>query len=74
LAASPSIVRRSLILCVIVGSVLTIINHGDLLIAGQMTGRQWFKVGLTYCVPYIVSTLSSVGALRAAQNANFSAK
>jgi hypothetical protein len=47
-----------------VGSVLIAINHGDALIAGQIDAARCWKMGLTVLVPYAVSTLSSVGALR----------
>lgn len=52
---------------VVVGAILVGINHGDALLAGEMTWGRWFKVGLTVWVPYCVSTLSSVGALRDAE-------
>jgi hypothetical protein len=64
LARSPRVVRRALLYALVVGAVLIAINHGDALLAGQVgAGRLW-KMGLTVLVPYTVSTLSSVGALR----------
>jgi hypothetical protein len=50
-----------------VGAVLIAINHGDALLAGEMTRGRWWKAGLTVLVPYCVSTLSSVGAIRDAE-------
>lgn len=64
LAASSGVVRRALILAVVVGSLLAAINHGDAILAGAMTPGRWARVALTYLVPYVVSTISSVGALR----------
>ena len=67
LALSRRVVRRALGYAVVVGAVLIAINHGDALLAGQVErGRLW-KMGLTLLVPYAVSTLSSVGALRSQQ-------
>ena len=63
LAASSGVVRRALILAVVVGSLLAAINHGDAILAGAMTHGRWARVALTYLVPYVVSTISSVGAL-----------
>lgn len=64
LALSPSVVRRGLTYAIVVGAILIAINHGDALLRGEMTfGRGW-RMGLTVLVPYIVSTLSSVGAMR----------
>jgi len=64
LAMTPSVIRRGLAYAVIVGAVLIAINHGDALLRGEVTaGRAW-RMGLTVLVPYLVSTLSSVGAMR----------
>jgi hypothetical protein len=49
---------------VIVGAVLITINHGDALLRGEITSTRILKMGLTVLVPYVVSTLSSVEALR----------
>jgi len=64
LALTPSVVRRGIAYAVVVGAVLVAINHGDALLRGEMTaGRAW-RMALTVLVPYAVSTLSSVGAMR----------
>jgi len=64
LAFQGSVVRRALRYAVIVGIVLISINHLDAIIRGEVTRGRLFKMGLTVIVPYVVSTLSSVGALR----------
>jgi hypothetical protein len=64
LALSPRVVRRALLYAVVVGAVLIAINHGDALLRGEVSPERWWKMGLTVLVPYTVSTLSSVGALR----------
>jgi hypothetical protein len=64
LALSSRVVRRALLYAVVVGTVLIAINHGDALLAGDVSAGRWWKMGLTVLVPYTVSTLSSVGALR----------
>lgn len=64
LALAPQVVRRALKYAVIVGAVLTAINHGDALLAGDVSRGRLLRIGLTLLVPYIVSTLSSVEALR----------
>ena len=62
LALEPRIVRRALGFAFVVGSLLIAINHGDALLAGDVDGRRWLKMGLTVLVPYCVSTVSSVAA------------
>ena len=64
LALQPSVVKRALKYAVIVGVVLIAINHSDAILKGEITRGRLFRMALTVLVPYVVSTLSSVGALR----------
>jgi hypothetical protein len=64
LATQRAVVRRALGFAVVVGSVLIAINHGDAILAGEVGSDRWLKMGLTVLVPYAVSTLSSVSAMR----------
>ncbi len=64
LARQPRVVQRALKSAVVVGLVLLAINHGDALLHGEMTRGRWFKMALTVLVPYAVSTVSSVQAMR----------
>lgn len=64
LALKPSVVKRALKYAVIVGAVLIAINHGDAILRGDLPPARLFRMGLTVLVPYVVSTLSSVGAMR----------
>lgn len=65
LALMPSVIRRAVGYAVVVGAILITINHGDAILRGEVDGVRMAKMLLTVCVPYAVSTLSSVGALRA---------
>jgi hypothetical protein len=60
----PPVLRRSLATALIVGTVLTAINQGDQLLAGQLTGTLAWKIPLTYCVPFLVSTSGALGGVR----------
>eukprot|EP01026_Neomeris_dumetosa_P047601 TRINITY_DN40949_c0_g2_i1.p4 TRINITY_DN40949_c0_g2~~TRINITY_DN40949_c0_g2_i1.p4 ORF type:complete len:134 (-),score=10.40 TRINITY_DN40949_c0_g2_i1:1041-1442(-) len=60
LAISDGVPKRSLIIAIIVGSLLTIINQGDRIFNGKQP--VWWKLVLTYCVPYIVATYGAVTA------------
>lgn len=46
------------------GTLLTLINQGSVLLAGQLSLDVLLKILLTYCVPYIVSTYAAVGAIQ----------
>ncbi|MEQ8369632.1 MAG: nitrate/nitrite transporter NrtS [Alphaproteobacteria bacterium] len=50
--------RKALLTAVIVGTLLTAINHGDYFLAGEMPAV--WKIVLTYCVPYFVTTWGAV--------------
>jgi hypothetical protein len=66
LAGRPDVVRRAVRVAVIVGTLLILINYGDRVLAGDLGRSDWVKMGLTYLVPYGVSTWSAVQALREA--------
>ncbi len=64
LATSPNVVRRAFGYALVVGAILIGINHADALARGEFDLIRGIKMGLTVLVPYTVSTLSSVQALR----------
>lgn len=64
LACERTVVRRAAMYAIVVGSVLAAINHGDAILSKTLSTTALWKIGVTYLVPYAVSTLSSVGALR----------
>ena len=63
-ARTEDVVKRSLKVSLLVGSILVAINHGDLLLNGAAGSELLWKIPMTYCVPYAVSTFASVDALR----------
>ena len=65
LATDRTVVIRALKYALLVGAILIAINHGDAILAGDtLSADRLLKMLLTMFVPYIVSTLSSVGAMR----------
>ena len=64
LSLEPRVVRRALGYAVVVGGILIAINQGDRIAAGALEPGDLLKMALTACVPYCVSTLSSVAAMR----------
>ena len=50
------LLRRSLLIALVVGSVLVAINQGDLLLTGRPEPALLWKVPLTYLVPFVVAT------------------
>ena len=64
-ARRPQIVRRSLRVAAVVGTILVAINYFDRFVAGGLTPFDGLKMALTYLVPYCVSTYAAVEAVRA---------
>lgn len=60
LAMGGGVPRRSFYTALVVGSILTGINQGDVVLAGE--GPNFFKIGLNYMVPYCVATYGAVTA------------
>lgn len=63
-AIRRDVVIRACRYAVIVGTVLVVINHSAALMAGDLSLNRLVQIGLTYCVPYAVTTLASVQAIR----------
>lgn len=58
LCCSDGIPRRSFAVALVVGTVLNVINQGDVLLgAGRLN---WTKLLLTFAVPYCVATYGAV--------------
>ena len=64
IALRKSVVKRAIKIALVVGCILALINHGDRIIFQDMQPVDWFKILLTFCVPYCVSTVSSVLAIK----------
>jgi hypothetical protein len=62
--AGPS-VRRSLAVTLIIGTVLNAINQGPEIFAGHWP--VWWKLMLTYFVPFAVASYGSYAAFRSSE-------
>jgi hypothetical protein len=52
--------KRSLIATLVVGTILTLLNQGDALLSGHWDNSLYWKVPLTYCVPFLVATYGAL--------------
>jgi hypothetical protein len=57
-------VRRSLLVAIIIGTVLNLINQGPEIFTGHWP--IWWKLVLTYFVPFAVASYGSYAAFRSA--------
>ena len=54
------LVLRSLLICLIVGTILTAINQGNVILGGDLPMALAWKIPLTYAVPYCVATFGAI--------------
>lgn len=54
------LLRTAVVTALVVGTVLTAINQGNVLLEGRFPAPLWWKIPLTYSVPYCVSTFSAL--------------
>ena len=52
----PPMLRRSILTALVVGSLLTALNQGNTLASGVWNSEMFWKIPLTYCVPFCVAT------------------
>jgi len=64
MAAHRPLVIRAIKVALLVGTCLTLINQSDALFAGASAAALWWKIPLTYSVPFLVSLYSSLAAVR----------
>jgi hypothetical protein len=69
-ASDRTILRRSVVTCLIVGAILTIINQGDRLVGGEFDVVMAWKIGLTFLVPFVVATISGAAVIRSRDDSN----
>ena len=56
--------RRSAVVAIVVGTSLTLLNQGDNLFYGVWSNTLYWKIPLTYCVPFLVATYGALTAAR----------
>ena len=56
--------RRSIVAALVVGTFLTLLNHGDVLVFGGWNNALYWKIPLTYCVPFMVATFGALSNSR----------
>ena len=64
----PPVARRAMQVALVVGTILFAINQADVVLNGQFMPLIVAKIGLTYLVPYSVSTYSTLAASHFVEN------
>ena len=56
--------RKTLKIAALVGTLLSLINQGSLIVGGDATPATWVRVGFNYVVPFCVSSVGFLSATR----------
>ena len=56
--------QRSFITALVVGTILMALNQGDHLFVGTWKPAMYWKIPLTYCVPFLVTTWGALSNIR----------
>ncbi len=56
--------RRSGLIALVVGTILTAINQGDVLLTWPWPPSLLWKLPMTYAVPFIVAMIGALGAAK----------
>lgn len=48
----------------VVGTILTLVNQGSVIVGGDATAVTWVRVGVNYLVPFIVSSIGYLAPFR----------
>lgn len=56
--------RTGVRVALVVGTVLTLVNQGGVLFAGDATLTTWARVGVNFVVPFVVSSVGYLAPFR----------
>jgi hypothetical protein len=56
--------RTCVRVAIIVGTILTAVNQGSVIAAGDASAATWIRAGVNYAVPFIVSSIGYLAPFR----------
>jgi hypothetical protein len=59
------VLARTVRIALVVGTLLSVVNQGAVVAAGDATASIWIRVVVNYALPFCVSTITYLSALRA---------
>lgn len=63
--AQRHLLRRTVMVALIVGVLLSAVNQATVFVDGEVTGATWLRIAANFVIPFLVS---NVGALSAARS------
>jgi hypothetical protein len=58
----PHVLRRTVVIALTVGTILTAVNLGDVIAAGSFDAQVRLKIAMNYVVPFVVSNLGAMSS------------
>lgn len=52
----------------VVGTILSVVNQGSVIVGGDATPVSWVRVGVNYLVPFVVSSIGYLAPFRVRPN------
>jgi hypothetical protein len=62
-ARRPPVFRRCLIIALVVGTLLSLVNQGDAIVAGHLDRVGLLRMIANYVIPFVVSNLGALASL-----------
>jgi hypothetical protein len=62
-ARRPAVLRRCTVIALVVGTLLSLVNQGDVLLAGRLDGVAGLRIAANYLIPFLVSNLGAMTSL-----------
>jgi hypothetical protein len=56
--------RTGIRVALVVGTILSVVNQGSVIVGGDATPVSWVRVGVNYLVPYLVSSIGYLAPFR----------
>ena len=66
-ARRPPIARRCFSIALVVGTLLSLVNQGDLLVTGHISTATVLRILANYAIPFVVANLGAMSSLPSRQ-------
>ncbi len=61
-ARRPAIFRRCATIALVVGTLLSLVNQGDAILAGRLDGTAGLRIAANYLIPFVVANLGALSS------------
>lgn len=62
-ACRPAIFRRCATIALVIGTLLSVVNQGDIIFAGRLDSTLGLRILANFLIPFVVSNLGAMSSL-----------